>query len=153
MAGPAESRPSGLTRRPKQVRACPRDVSETVRRHHRPTSRRHGRRAWSSSVASRATSAWSRPGRRAAWLAIGYGPQFIEHDDNVSRHADLIGCGMAGLSPLHSALDVNGEGVRQDGQDASDRRLTARAVPMMTTSPSVPLANLIRATSSCRPLN
>jgi hypothetical protein len=82
-----------------------RDVSETVHRRH------HGRRAWSSSVVSRATSAWSRPGRRAARQAIGYGPQFIEHDGDVSRHADLIGCGMAGLSLLDGVLDVNGEGV------------------------------------------
>jgi hypothetical protein len=57
-------------------------------------------------VISRATSAWSRPGRRAARQAIGYGPQFIEHDGDVSRHADLIGCGMAGLSLLDGALDV-----------------------------------------------
>jgi hypothetical protein len=64
---------------------------------------------------------------------IGYGPQFIEHDGDVSRHADLIGCGMAGLSLLDGALDVNGEGVRQDGQDACDRRLTARTVPMTAT--------------------
>jgi hypothetical protein len=35
---------------------------------------------------------------------------FIEHGDNIPRHADLIGCGMAGLSLLHGALDVNGEG-------------------------------------------
>ena len=77
-----------------------RDVSEIV----------HGRRAFSSSVVSRATSAWSRPGRRAARQAIGYGPQFIEHDGDVWRHADLIGCGMAGLSLLHGGLDVNGEG-------------------------------------------
>jgi hypothetical protein len=40
--------------------------------------------------------------------AIGYGPQFIEHDGDVSRHADLIGCGRAGLSLLDGALDVNG---------------------------------------------
>jgi hypothetical protein len=59
-------------------------------------------------VVSRATSAWSRPGRRAARQAIGYGPQFIEHDGDVWRHADLIGCGMAGLSLLDGALDVNG---------------------------------------------
>jgi hypothetical protein len=82
-----------------------RDVSETVHRRH------HGRRACSSSVVSRATSAWSRPGRRAARQAIGYGPQFIEHDGDVSHHADLIGCGMAGLSLLDGVLDVNGEGV------------------------------------------
>jgi hypothetical protein len=56
-------------------------------------------------VVSRATSAWSRPGRRAARQAIGYGPQFIEHDGDVSRHADLIGCGMAGLSLLDGVLD------------------------------------------------
>jgi hypothetical protein len=47
----------------------------------------------------------------------------------------MIGCGMAGLSLLDGALDVNG-GIRQDGQNASDRRLTARTVPMMTASPS-----------------
>jgi hypothetical protein len=40
--------------------------------------------------------------------AIDYGPQFIEHDGDVSRHADLIGCGRAGLSLLDGALDVNG---------------------------------------------
>jgi hypothetical protein len=87
-----------------------RDGSETVHRRHRPSHHHHGRRACSSSVVSRATSAWSRPGRRAARQAIGYGPQFIEHDGDVSRHADLIGCGMAGLSLLDGALDVNGEG-------------------------------------------
>ena len=42
---------------------------------------------------------------------------------------------MAGLSLLHGALDVNGEEMRQDGQDASDRRLTARTV--MTGRPSI----------------
>jgi hypothetical protein len=57
---------------------------------------------------------------------------------------------MAGFSLLDGALDVNEE-VRQDGHDASDRRLTARTAPMMTASPSVPPANLIGATSSCRP--
>jgi hypothetical protein len=102
-----------------------RDVSEIV----------HRRRAWSSSVVSWATSACSCSGRRAARQAIGYGPQFIEHGGVVSRHADLIGCVMAGLSLLDGALDVNGEGMRQDGQDASDSRLTARTAPMMTAPP------------------
>jgi len=45
----------------------------------------------------------------------------------------MIGCGMAGLSLLDGALDVNG-GIRQDGQNASDRRLTAHTVSMMTVS-------------------
>jgi hypothetical protein len=108
-------------------------------------------------VVSRATSAWSRPGRRAARQAIGYGPQFIEHDGDVPRHVDLIGCGMAGLSLLDGALDVKVKGMRKDGQDASDRRLTARTVPM-TGRPSLsstlrvlsPPANLIGVTLSCR---
>ena len=85
--------------------------------------------------------------------AVSHGLQFIEHGSHIARHADLIGYGMAGLSLLHGALDMNGRGVwRPDGQDASDKRLTARTVPMMTASPSVPLANLIGATSPCRPL-
>jgi hypothetical protein len=84
--------------------------------------------------------------------AIGYDPQFIEHDGDVSRHADLIGCGMAGLSLLDGALDVNGE------RDAAGRPGRIRQVlggphGTMIASPSVPLANLIGATSSCRPLN
>ena len=66
---------------------------------------------------------------------------------------------MAGLSRLQGALDVNGEELRQDAQDASSRFLTARTVPMMTVPPSSTLrvpsslpANLIGSTSSCRPL-
>jgi hypothetical protein len=69
----------------------------------------------------------------------------------------LIGCGMAGLSLLNGALDVNGEGGRQDSQDACDRRLMARTVPMtgrpsLSSTLRVPLppANLIGATLSCR---
>ena len=42
-----------------------RDGSETVHRRHRPSRHHHGRCACSSSVVSRATSAWSRPGRRS----------------------------------------------------------------------------------------
>jgi hypothetical protein len=86
-------------------------------------------------------------------VMVRHGPQFIEHGRHVARHADLIGLGVVGLGLLDGALDVNGEGVRQDGQDACDRRLTARTAPMMTASPSVPLANLIGATSSCRSPN
>jgi hypothetical protein len=39
--------------------------------------------------------------------AVSHGLQFIEHGGDISRHADMIGCGMAGLSLLHGALDVN----------------------------------------------
>jgi hypothetical protein len=67
---------------------------------------------------------------------------------------------MAGLSLLDGALDVKVKGMRQDGQDACDRRLTARTVPMpgrpslsSTLRVPSPLANLIGATLSCRPPN
>ena len=74
-----------------------RDVSETVHR------RRHGRRAL--------VQLGGQPGHirlEPPRSAIDYGPQFIEHDGDVWRHADLISCVMAGLSLLDGAFDVNG---------------------------------------------
>ena len=69
-------------------------------------------------------------------MTVGHGPRFIEHGGDIPRHVDMIGCGMAGLSLLDGALDVKVKGMRQDGQDACDRRLTARTVPM-TSHPSI----------------
>jgi len=56
-----------------------------------------------------------RPARRhgqcaCSRSAVGHGLQFIEHGGDIPRHVDMIGCGMAGLSLLDGALDVNGEG-------------------------------------------
>jgi hypothetical protein len=41
-------------------------------------------------------------------MLVSHSSQFIEHGSHIPRHADLIGCGMAGLSLLDGALDVNG---------------------------------------------
>ena len=78
----------------------------------RPNSRcHHGRCALTNSARSLSSSAWkSRPVGVQVGVAIGHGPQILEHVCHIPRHADLIGYGMAGLSRLHGALDVNGEG-------------------------------------------
>jgi hypothetical protein len=41
-------------------------------------------------------------------MLVSHSPQFIEHDGDVPRNVDLIGCGIASLSLLDDALDVNG---------------------------------------------
>jgi hypothetical protein len=93
-------------------------------------------------------------------VTVGQILEFIEHGGHVPRHADLISLRVAGVSPLHGALDVKGDKrVRRDGQDASSRFLTARTVPMTgppiidVRVPSAPPVNLIGATLSCRPPN
>jgi hypothetical protein len=111
-------------------------VGRPVKSHHPSNRRSHDRCACSRSARSR------------FGVAIGQDLQFVEHGGDTTGHADLIGCGMVGLSLLHGALDVNGERVR-GRQNASDKRLTARTVPDDRPSssstlrvPSAPPANL-----------
>jgi hypothetical protein len=99
------------------------------------------------------------PGRHEGRHA-SHSLQFIEHGSHIPRHADLIGCGMAGLSLLDGALDVNGEGVAagrprriRQAPDGPHRTDDDRLLLIDVRVPSVPLANLIGAISSCRPPN
>ena len=82
---------------------------------------------------------------------VSHGLQFIEHGGDMPRHAALIGCGMAGLSLLDGALDVNG-GIAA-GRPGRIRQ--APDGPRRTDDDRLPIGaageNLIGATSSCRP--
>src|SRR4051812_6798332 len=93
-------------------------------------------------------------------MLVSHSSQFIEHGSHIPRHADLIGCVLAGLSLLDGALDVNGEGVAagrprriRQAPDGPHRTDDDRLLLIDVRVPSVPLANLIGAISSCRPPN
>jgi hypothetical protein len=93
-------------------------------------------------------------------MTISQSLQLIKHVGHISRHADLIGLGVVGFSPLHGALDVKGEKgaarwsgrIQQvpDGPHGADDRSTP---PSTSRVPSAPPATLIGATPPCRPLN
>jgi hypothetical protein len=36
-------------------------------------------------------------------VLVSHGPQLVEHDGHVARHADLIGLGVVGLGPRGDA--------------------------------------------------
>jgi hypothetical protein len=82
-------------------------------------------------------------------MAVRQGFQLIKHGSDIPRHANLIGLGTIGFSPLHSVLAVKG-GVRRDGQDVFDRRLTARTA-LIDRLPRIDAAGPIQA-DKYRPL-
>jgi hypothetical protein len=72
--------------------------------------------------------------------------QLVGHVQHISRHADLIGLGMAGLRPLYSALDVRDFPLlHPDSQNGIQPPPSGRMVPIGRPHPTIDVSGPIQA--------